>query len=100
MIDPVTRRPIMVSFDIDNQFMPNPDLQSEKATQIEIGTRYQRSNVTMARNQLLLSANAYGTSGEPRFKAEIGEEKLNYVADRAFLGSKDLISLLNSLHGA
>ena len=42
----------------------------------------------------------YGTAGEPRFKTEIGEEKLNYVADRAFLGSKDLISLLNSLHGA
>lgn len=59
MIDPVTRRPIMVSFDIDNQFMPNPDLQSEKATQMEIGIRYQRSNVAMARDQLLLSANAY-----------------------------------------
>ncbi len=44
--------------------------------------------------------NSFGTAGEPRFKTEIGEEKLNDVADRAFLGSKDLISLLNSLHGA
>ena len=59
VIDPVTRHPVMISFDIDNQFVPNPDLKSEKATQIEIGTRYQRSNVAAVGDQLLLSANAY-----------------------------------------
>ena len=59
VIDPVTRRPIMIGFDIDNQFVPNPDLKSEKATQIEIGTRYQRSNVAAVGDQLLLSANGY-----------------------------------------
>ena len=49
------QRPVM----IHNTFEPNPDLQSEKATQIEIGTRYQRSNVAAAEDQLLLSANLY-----------------------------------------
>ena len=59
VVDPITRRPVMISFDIDNRFVPNPDLKSEKATQIEIGTRYQRSNVAAVGDQLLLSANAY-----------------------------------------
>ena len=59
VVDPVTRRPIMISFDIDNQFVPNPNLKSEKATQIEIGTRYQRGNVAAVGDQLSLSANAY-----------------------------------------
>ena len=55
-------RPVLDSFDIDNQFIPNPDLKSEKATQIEIGTRYQRSGVATAGDQLLLAANAYYSS--------------------------------------
>ncbi len=59
VVDPATRRPVMISFDIDNQFVPNPDLKSEKATQIEIGTRYQRSNVAAVEDQLLLSVSAY-----------------------------------------
>ena len=70
-IDPVTGRPkvdsmgrpILVNVQrpvlIYNTFEPNPDLKSEKATQIEIGTRYQRSNVAAAGDQLLLSANTY-----------------------------------------
>ena len=62
--DPMTGRPILVNgrpvpVMIYNTFEPNPDLQSEKTTQIEIGTRYQRSNVVAAEDQLFLSANAY-----------------------------------------
>lgn len=59
VINPVTGRQEMISFDIDNQFVPNPDLKSEKATQIEIGARYQRGNAATVGDQLLLSANAY-----------------------------------------
>lgn len=62
-INPVTRQPIFINVErpilLDNTFEPNPDLKSEKATQMEIGTRYQRSNVAAAGDQLLLSANAY-----------------------------------------
>ncbi|MYF19505.1 MAG: TonB-dependent receptor [Synechococcus sp. SB0677_bin_5] len=56
--DPVlvnVQRPVLIY----NTFEPNPDLKSEKATQIEIGTRYQHSNVAAAEDQLFLSANAY-----------------------------------------
>ena len=56
-------RPVLVNVQrpvlIYNTFEPNPDLKSEKATQIEVGTRYQRSDVVAAGDQLLLSANAY-----------------------------------------
>lgn len=70
-IDPTTGRPkvdamgrpVLVNVQrpvlIYNTFEPNPDLKSEKATQIEVGTRYQRSDVVAAGDQLLFSANAY-----------------------------------------
>ncbi len=41
-----------------------------------------------------------GNAGNPRFKPIIRRRKLNYVIDRAFSGSKGLISLLNGLHGS
>ena len=38
----------------------------------------------------------YGNTGKLVFKPEIDEEKLNYVADRPFSGSKDLRNLWES----
>ena len=64
--DPITNQPQMVRVtrpagpDLQpNMFQPNEVLKSEKATQIEIGTRYQRSNVVAEGDKLLLSANVY-----------------------------------------
>ncbi|MYK91573.1 MAG: TonB-dependent hemoglobin/transferrin/lactoferrin family receptor, partial [Synechococcus sp. SB0669_bin_8] len=66
VLDPITNRPLTMPVtrpagpDLQpNVFQPNEDLKSEKATQIEIGTRYQRSNIIASGDQLLLSANAY-----------------------------------------
>ena len=64
-IDSTTGRPVLINVQrpvlVYNTFEPNPDLKSEKAMQIEIGTRYQRSNVAAAGDSLLLSANAYSS---------------------------------------
>lgn len=42
-----------------NRFVPDPDLEPEKSTQVEIGARFSRSGVMRAEDSLGLSVNAY-----------------------------------------
>ncbi|MEL6207582.1 MAG: TonB-dependent receptor, partial [Pseudomonadota bacterium] len=42
-----------------NEFVPTPDLEPERATQVEIGGRYRMQNLAFAGDSLLLSGNAY-----------------------------------------
>ena len=42
-----------------NYFIPNPDLEPEKSTQFELGTRYSRQDVFRAGDSLDFTANAY-----------------------------------------
>lgn len=63
----------------DNKFQQNPDLKSEKATRIEIGTRYQRSNVVAAGDELLLSANAYYADVDNYIEAIVSTQTDNFA---------------------
>ena len=45
-----------------NQFITTPDLQSERATQVEIGGRYQKRDLAKAGDRLLVSGSAYYAS--------------------------------------
>ncbi|CZB20514.1 hypothetical protein FLM9_1265 [Candidatus Synechococcus spongiarum] len=63
----------------DNKFQQNPDLKSEKATRIEIGTRYQRSNILAAGDQLLLSANAYYANVDNYIEAIVSTQTDNFI---------------------
>ena len=42
-----------------NQFRPNPDLEPERATQVELGVRREQRDVLSAGDRLMWSANAY-----------------------------------------
>ncbi|MEO1722713.1 MAG: TonB-dependent receptor [Pseudomonadota bacterium] len=42
-----------------NEFAPSPDLEPERATQVEIGGRYLMQDVALAGDSLLFSGNAY-----------------------------------------
>ncbi len=42
-----------------NSFVPNPDLEPERATQFEIGARFDRRGVVAPRDRLTVSVNAY-----------------------------------------
>lgn len=48
-----------MSFSGVNYFIPNPDLEPEKSTQFELGTRYSRQNVARDGDSLDLTATAY-----------------------------------------
>lgn len=48
-----------LSFSGVNSFVPNPDLEPERSTQVEIGTRFSRQGVLREGDSLDLSANAY-----------------------------------------
>ncbi|APX14100.1 hypothetical protein BWR18_19765 (plasmid) [Tateyamaria omphalii] len=42
-----------------NNFLPNPDLEAEESTQVELGARFDRANMFRPGDSLRLSANAY-----------------------------------------
>jgi hemoglobin/transferrin/lactoferrin receptor protein len=48
----------------DNFFVPNPDLEPERSTQFELGTRFDRVGVFSGDDRLSFSANAYYASVE------------------------------------
>jgi hemoglobin/transferrin/lactoferrin receptor protein len=48
-----------VEFNGVNSFVPNPDLEPEKSTQVELGTRYSRQGVFREGDSLDFTANAY-----------------------------------------
>ncbi|HET9067514.1 MAG TPA: TonB-dependent hemoglobin/transferrin/lactoferrin family receptor [Amaricoccus sp.] len=48
-----------LSFSGVNSFVPNPDLEPERSTQVELGTRYSRQGVLRDGDSLDFAANAY-----------------------------------------